>query len=75
MVKFGALGVITSEPPGSNFVLKRSAAFLRAEKGGPQRINTAAEHAAEQAVENAAEVSAVEASVAAEHPAEADLQE
>ena len=25
---------------GSNFVLKRSAAFLRAEKGGPQRINT-----------------------------------
>ena len=29
---------------GSNFVLKRSAAFLRAEKGGPQRINTAKEH-------------------------------
>ena len=29
---------------GSNFVLKRSAAFLRAEKGGPQRINTQAEH-------------------------------
>ena len=26
---------------GSNFTLKRSAAFLRAEKGGPQRINTA----------------------------------
>ena len=25
---------------GSNFVLKRSAAFLRAEAGGPQRINT-----------------------------------
>ena len=35
---------------GSNFVLKRSAAFLRAEQGGPQRINTKAEHdaAAEQ---------------------------
>ena len=29
---------------GSNFVLKRSAAFLRAEAGGPQRINNAAEH-------------------------------
>ena len=29
---------------GSNFVLKRSAAFLRAEKGGPQRINTQKEH-------------------------------
>jgi lipopolysaccharide export system ATP-binding protein len=29
---------------GSNFVLKRSAAFLRAEAGGPQRINTAKEH-------------------------------
>ena len=29
---------------GSNFVLKRSAAFLRAEKGGPQRINTKEEH-------------------------------
>ena len=29
---------------GSNFVLKRSAAFLRAEQGGPQRINTKAEH-------------------------------
>ena len=35
---------------GSNFVLKRSAAFLRAEKGGPQRINTKEEHdAADQA--------------------------
>ena len=33
---------------GSNFVLKRSAAFLRAEAGGPQRINTAAEHEAEK---------------------------
>jgi lipopolysaccharide export system ATP-binding protein len=33
---------------GSNFVLKRSAAFLRAEAGGPQRINTAEEHKAEQ---------------------------
>ena len=30
---------------GSNFTLKRSAAFLRAEAGGPQRVNTAAEHA------------------------------
>ena len=30
---------------GSTFVLKRSAAFLRAEAGGPQRINNAAEHA------------------------------
>lgn len=29
---------------GSTFVLKRSAAFLRAEAGGPQRINDAAEH-------------------------------
>ena len=29
---------------GSNFVLKRSDAFLRAEAGGPQRINTQAEH-------------------------------
>lgn len=29
---------------GSTFVLKRSAAFLRAEAGGPQRINNAAEH-------------------------------
>lgn len=36
---------------GSNFVLKRSAAFLRAEAGGPQRINTAAEHV-QQAAEN-----------------------
>ena len=39
---------------GSNFVLKRSAAFLRAEKGGPQRINTKEEHE-EAAAENAAE--------------------
>ena len=30
---------------GSNFVLKRSAAFLRAEAGGPQRVNNAQEHA------------------------------
>jgi lipopolysaccharide export system ATP-binding protein len=30
---------------GSNFTLKRSAAFLRAEAGGPQRVNNAAEHA------------------------------
>ena len=29
---------------GSTFVLKRSAAFQRAEAGGPQRINDAAEH-------------------------------
>ena len=40
---------------GSNFVLKRSSAFLRAEKGGPQRINTAAEHAAEQVAEQVTE--------------------
>ena len=31
---------------GSNFVLKRSAAFLRAEAGGPQRLNTKEEHEA-----------------------------
>ena len=31
---------------GSNFTLKRSAAFLRAEAGGPQRVNNAEEHAA-----------------------------
>ena len=30
---------------GSNFTLKRSAAFLRAEAGGPQRVNNAEEHA------------------------------
>ena len=30
---------------GSNFTLKRSAAFLRAEAGGPQRINNAEAHA------------------------------
>ena len=36
---------------GSNFVLKRSAAFLRAEAGGPQRINTIEEHKAEAATE------------------------
>jgi lipopolysaccharide export system ATP-binding protein len=30
---------------GSTFTLKRSAAFLRAEAGGPQRINNAEEHA------------------------------
>ena len=29
---------------GSNFVLKRSDAFLRAASGGPQRLNTAKEH-------------------------------
>ena len=28
---------------GSNFVLKRSSAFLRAEAGGPQRVNTVSE--------------------------------
>ena len=68
---------------GSNFVLKRSAAFLRAEKGGPQRINTAAEHAAEaSANERVAETPAAEASTAelpaldsaTEHSDEADLQ-
>jgi lipopolysaccharide export system ATP-binding protein len=31
---------------GSTFTLKRSAAFLRAEAGGPQRLNTKAEHEA-----------------------------
>ena len=45
---------------GSNFTLKRSDAFLRAEAGGPQRINTQAEHdaaaaRAEVSVETAAE--------------------
>ena len=34
---------------GSNFTLKRSAAFLRAEAGGPQRINTQEEHDAAKA--------------------------
>ena len=49
---------------GSNFVLKRSDAFLRAASGGPQRINTAKEHA-----EAAAEKAAVqETAVAAVEP-------
>ena len=34
---------------GSTFVLKRSSAFLRAEQGGPQRINTQEEHDAADA--------------------------
>mgnify|MGYP003303936996 CR=1 FL=1 len=37
---------------GSNFVLKRSDAFLRAEAGGPQRINTQAEHDAAAQLKN-----------------------
>ena len=36
---------------GSNFVLKRSDAFLRAAAGGPQRINTQEEHDAMKAAE------------------------
>ena len=43
---------------GSNFVLKRSDAFLRAASGGPQRLNTQAEHDA--AASNAAEQMPVE---------------
>ena len=40
---------------GSNFVLKRSDAFLRAAAGGPQRLNTQEEHdAAAKAAEEAA---------------------
>ena len=35
---------------GSNFTLKRSDAFLRAEAGGPQRLNTQAEHDAAAAM-------------------------
>ena len=47
---------------GSNFVLKRSDAFLRAEQGGPQRINTKAEHEAAAAQKDeVAEESAPEA--------------
>lgn len=47
---------------GSNFVLKRSDAFLRAEAGGPQRINTKAEHEAAAAQKDeVAEESAPEA--------------
>ena len=51
---------------GSNFVLKRSDAFLRAEAGGPQRINTQAEHdaaaakAAEVTIEEVVEETVVE---------------
>jgi hypothetical protein len=39
---------------GSNFVLKRSDAFLRAAAGGPQRLNTQAEHDAAAAAAAAA---------------------
>ena len=53
---------------GSNFVLKRSAAFLRAEKGGPQRINTKAEHDAAAVREQSEQ----EAGHDAEHDASAD---
>ena len=42
---------------GSNFTLKRSDAFLRAEAGGPQRINTQAEHDAEKAARTVVEES------------------
>ena len=48
---------------GSNFVLKRSDAFLRAAAGGPQRINTQAEH-------DAAAKAAEETSKAAEETSE-----
>ena len=41
---------------GSNFVLKRSDAFLRAASGGPQRINTQEEHDAAAKAAEAAEV-------------------
>jgi len=52
---------------GSNFVLKRSDAFLRAEQGGPQRINTKAEHEAAAARNDAVvEESAPEATVSEE---------
>ena len=45
---------------GSNFVLKRSDAFLRAEQGGPQRINTKAEHEAAAAKKETEDTSAEE---------------
>jgi lipopolysaccharide export system ATP-binding protein len=45
---------------GSNFTLKRSDAFLRAAAGGPQRINTQAEHdAAAKAAAEAAEAAEI----------------
>ena len=53
---------------GSNFVLKRSDAFLRAEAGGPQRLNTQAEHDA-AAASAAAETSS--SAAVAEIPASA----
>ena len=60
---------------GSNFTLKRSAAFLRAEQGGPQRINTQAEHdAVAEAVANVDETSNVdETPHVAEAPTDATL--
>ncbi len=68
---------------GSNFVLKRSDAFMRAEAGGPQRINTKAEHeaaktdaaAAESVAESSAEPSAESsAESSAEPPAESPAE-
>jgi ABC-type multidrug transport system ATPase subunit len=41
---------------GSNFVLRRSDAFLRAASGGPQRLNTQAEHDAAAAAARAEKV-------------------
>ena len=60
---------------GSNFVLKRSDAFLRAEAGGPQRLNTQAEHdaaAASSAASTAAAVAETPASAASSSAAVAE---
>ena len=54
---------------GSTFVLKRSAAFLRAEKGGPQRINTQAEHDAASQRDDAALTTAASQNGEATQPA------
>ena len=45
---------------GSNFTLKRSAAFLRAEQGGPQRVNTQQKPEATPAEPSPAEMSPAE---------------
>ena len=64
---------------GSNFVLKRSDAFLRAEAGGPQRLNTQAEHdaaaasAASSAASTAAAVAETSASAASASAAETSV--
>ena len=59
---------------GSNFVLKRSDAFLRAAAGGPQRLNTQEEHdaAAKAAEEAAAAAKAADAAAAAETVVESE---